>query len=179
MAAPMIGMLGMGSSLMGGLTGALGSIMGGSSQSAMYKYQAGIATMNAKVAKQNAEYAIQSGESQSFQSGQKTRFQIGQQKTAQGASNLDVNSGSPSQVRDSQQAVGMVDQSTIRTNAGRKAYGFEVESAQDTAQAGADLAAAKNATTAGDIGAFSSIIGSAGSVSSKWLQGNQIGLWNG
>jgi hypothetical protein len=47
----------------------------------------------------------------------------------------------------------------------------------DTNQATLDIAAGKNAAAAGDINAVSSILGTAGSVSSKWLQGNQVGLW--
>jgi hypothetical protein len=61
----------------------------------------------------------------------------------------------------------------IRANAAKKAYGFEVGAAEDVAQAGAYTVAGETSVTAGDIGAVSSVLGAAGSVSSKWLQASQ------
>lgn len=179
MAAPIIGAVGLGSSLLGGITGAAGSLMQGSAQSKSYKYQAGVAQLNKQVALQNAEYSIRAGETQAQQSGMKTKFMVGKEKAAQGASGVDVNVGSTQQVRESQEQVGRMDQSIIRDNAGRRAYSYEVEATNYEAQSKADLAAAKTSKTAGYIGAFSSILGSATSVSSKWMQGQQAGLWGG
>lgn len=167
-----------GSVAAGGL-GAVSSIMKGQSQSAQYGYQSGIAQMNQKIAKQNAAWAREAGEDEAGRIGMKTRERIGNQLVAQSGSGLDVGFGSAKRVRESTRAIGMGDQNTTRTNAARRAYGFDVQAAQYEAQSEAYSSAAEDAETAGYIGAISSIIGGATSVSSKWMQGSQIGLWSG
>lgn len=179
MAAPLVGGMGLASTIGGGLLGMAGGIMGGSAQASQMKYQSAVAKINANIARQNAEWTIRSGETEAKQTGQKSQFVIGQQRAQQGASGIDVNRGPAVQVRDSQHDVGLEDQTTIRTNAGRKAYGFEVEAATQDANAKNYSTAASTAKTSGFINAGSSFLGSVGSVSSKWMQGNQIGLWGG
>ena len=174
-----VGGAGMGMTAAGGILGAVGSLFGGQAKSKSLKYQAGVAQMNALVAKQNAEWAIRSGESEALKSGRTTGQMIGQQKVAQAAGNLDVSRGSPAAVRESQHEIGLIDQDTIRTNAGRRAYGFEVEAANQEAQAKVSMAAAKTAKTASFIDAGSSLLSSGSSVASKWLQASQVGMFGG
>src|SRR6266446_6842521 len=162
--------IGAGASLIGGGVSAYGSLQKGAADQAMYKYQSGVAQHNQKIALQNASYAVQSGESSAYQSGLKTGATVAQQKVDQSASGFDVAGGSAAGVRRSTTDLGIYDQNLIRTNFAKKAYGFEVEAATKQAEAGADVIAGKQAKTAGDIGAISSIIGTASSVSSKWLQ---------
>ncbi|HEX9613596.1 MAG TPA: hypothetical protein VGA05_08280 [Candidatus Bathyarchaeia archaeon] len=171
-----LAMASIGSSAAGGITGAIGSIFGGEAKSEMYTYQAGIAAMNAKIAKQNADYETSLGEVQAQQLGMKTRAQIGETRAIQGASGLDLNSGSNLEVRVSEAELGVQDQAMIRSNAARRAYGQEIIAAQETAQSNLDMMAASNAKTEGFIGAASSILGAGGSVSSKWLQAGQMGV---
>ncbi len=162
--------IGMGASLLGGVVGAVGAEQKGAADQAMYGYQSQVASMNARIAQQNAAYAQQAGGSAAYQSGLKTAALVGTQKANQGASGIDVNTGSPAGIRQTTTQLGQLDQNLIRTNYAKKAYGFEVESATKTAEAGADIIAGEQAKKAGDIGALSSILGAAGSVSSKWLQ---------
>jgi hypothetical protein len=143
----------------------------------MYGYQAQVARINSQIALQNADYAREQGEQQAVIEGRKGAQQLGQIKAAQGASGLSANSGSNAQVQASQQATTSLDLTQIRANAAKTAYDFDVQSTEDINQAGLYSAAASNAATAGDISALGSIIGGAGSVSSKWLAGNQQGLW--
>lgn len=159
----------LGSTAAGGITGAIGSLFGGSAQSNMYKYQAGIAAMNAQIAQQNANYDLAVGEVQAQQSGMKTRAVIGATRAQQGASGLDVNTGTAVQVRASEAELGAEDMALIRSNAAKRAYGDEVTAVQDTAQSELDTYAARNSQTAGVIGAFSSVLGAGGSISSKWV----------
>lgn len=149
---------------------AYGALTKGAADSAMYGYQQGIAQINQKIQKQNADYAIATGEVEAQQSGMKTAGQVSQTKVQQSASGLDVNSGSNVTVRDSETAIGQQNQDIIRSSAARKAYGFEVEGAQAEAQGNIYGMAAKTSQTAGILGAVSSIIGGAGSVASKWAQ---------
>lgn len=145
----------------------------------MYNYQAGVAQMNAQIAKQNADYATAAGEVTAQESGMQTRFKIGETVAQQGAGGLAVGSGSNARVVSGEQAIGQQDEAIIRSNAARQAYGYDVQAAQDTAQSQIDQFAASNAKTAGDISAFGSILGAAGSVSSKWLTAGQQGVFGG
>lgn len=163
----------------GGALGVVGSLFGGAAKSAQYKYQAGVAKVNADIARQNAEYAIRSGETEARQSGMKTGATIAKQTVGQAANNLDITSGSPEQVRESTHSLGMEDQSTIRENAGRKAYGQLTEAAVQDANAKMYGRASTTAKIASYIDAGSSFLSSASSVSSKWLQGQQLGMWGG
>jgi|SRR5882672_1277196 len=159
-----------------GVTNAVGSIFGGIANQGMYNYQAQVAQMNAEIAKRNAAYEGALGEVQAQQQGMKTRAVISQTRATQGASGLDVNTGSGAKVRESELQLGQYDQQIIRSNAARRAYGFEVEAAGDIAQAGAYRAAGANSMTAGLLGAFTSILGAGGSFASKWKQGQSTGM---
>jgi hypothetical protein len=163
----------------GAASGAAGSIFGGMAQSGMANYQSQIATINAQIAKQNAAYDVAVGETQAQQQGMKIRAQIGATRAQQGASGLDVNSGTNVSVRASEAEIGSYDQSLIRSNASKAAYGDEVISMQDTAQSQLDQMAASNYSTAGYIGAATSILGGAGSFGSKYLQMQKMGMVSG
>src|SRR5215471_3330383 len=122
--------IGLGSTVMSGVVGAVGGVMGGQAQSNMYNYQAGIANLNATIAKQNAAYETALGEQQAQAQGMKTRATISQTRANQGAGGLDVNSGSNLQVRQSEAELGSYDMALIRNNAARRAYGQEVVATQ-------------------------------------------------
>lgn len=164
------------SALGGGLLAARGAQQKGSADASLYNYQAGIADLNKKISAQNADYSRWTGEVSAQEAGMKARYAIGETKAAQGASNLDVNTGSQAAVRDSEHQIAAQDQQTIRANAARKAFGYETEEAQYDSQGQIYRGAAKQAKTAGNILALGSLIGTAGSVSSKWLAAKQTGL---
>jgi hypothetical protein len=166
----------MGIGLIGGAVGAIGSIMQGNAQSASYAYQAQIAQMNANIAMQNATVDTNVGGAEGVQKGLQIAQQIGQTKATQGASGLDLNSGSGAAVRASEAQLGRFDQGMVQFNAARRAYGSQIQGIQDTAQANLDNAAASTAKTAGIIGAFSSILGGAGKGFSQSIQGSQLGM---
>ena len=172
-----IGEMALAATVMSGITSAAGAAYTGMSQSAMYNYQAGVAQMNAEIAKRNAAYETALGEVQAQQQGMKTRATISQTRAIQGASGLDVNTGSGASVRESEFQLGGYDQQVIRAGAARRAYGFEVEASQDKAQAGAYRSAASNSEVSGMLGAFTSILGAGSSFGSKWMQGKALGLW--
>jgi Tfp pilus assembly protein FimV len=176
MAAP-LAIVGIGASLVGGVVSAYGAEAKGQADQAMYNYQAGVAKLKAQIAQQNAEYAVRSGGSAAYQSGLKTGETVGVQKAAQGASGVDVNTGSTKAVRDTTTQLGEYDQQLIRENYAKKAYGYEVERETKTAEAGADVVAGEQAKKAGDINAFASILGSVGSVASKWTSGSSAGIF--
>lgn len=165
------------SSVAGAITGAVGSVYQGSANAAMYTYQAGVAQINSVLAKQDANWAIESGNVEAQQAGMKAREQIGLTRVAQGAGNIDVNTGSARAVTNSEGEIARQNQAIIESDALKKAYGFSVQSAKDVAQAGAYQTAAQTSQTTGDIGAISSLIGGVGSVSSKFSSGSTSGAF--
>lgn len=169
----------MGASGSGGLISAVGSIMSGNAQAAAYQYQAGVAQINKQIADQNADYARYAGEVEAQQGGMKTRALLGTTVAQQGAGGLAIGSGSQGRVTDSIREVGAEDVGIIRSNAAKRAYGYEVEAAGQQAQIGLDQMAASQAKTAGYINAFSSILGAGGSVASKWSQAGSAGIFGG
>lgn len=166
-----LAMITMGTTAAGGIIGAIGSRYSGAAQANLFNYQAGVAQANQLLAKQDANYTLASGEVSAQQSGMKTRAQVGETRAGFGAGN--VAGGSANAVERSETEIGAENQALIRSNAAKRAFGFEVEAAKDTAQGTMYQTAARTARTAGDISALSTIIGSAGQVASKWLQYKQ------
>jgi predicted membrane GTPase involved in stress response len=162
---------------MGGFLGAKGAEKSGQAQQQMYNYQAQVAQINATIDRQNAEYALNQGEQQAQQFGMKAAQQRGQIIADQGASNIAIGMGSAAEVVRSQNLLTRMDLTQIRSNAAKTAYDFSTKATMDLNQATLDTMAGANARTAGDINAASSILGTVGSVSSKWLQGKQMGMW--
>ena len=173
----LLGEVSMGATFLGGVTSAIASFAGGEAQKQMYDYQAGVAKLNAEISRQNETYATQVGEIQATQAGLQGAQRMGKIRAAQGASGLDVNSGSNKQVQDSQVEITKFDAAAIRSNAARTAYTYANQAVGFGAQANMDTVAGKNARMAGLIGVGSSLVGAAASVSSEWLRGNQLGMW--
>lgn len=161
----------------GGILSAFGSIASGFANRDMYNYQAALAKLNQQIDKQDAELAMQEGEQQNMQFGLKAGQRLGQEKVALASSNFDLRSGSAQQVISSQQMLDRMDMQTIRSNAAKTAYNYETQATMAGAQADLYSRAGKNAFAAGFIGAGTSILGAASSVSSEWLQGQRVGLW--
>jgi len=174
-----LGTIGLAASGASGGLGIIGSLFGGAAKAESYKYQSSMAWYNAAIAKQNEKYSLDVGEQQAMRQGIAGAAQAGQIKAAQGASGIDVNSGSAKQVQESQHLVSQMDLQAIREKAAKTAYDFSVQATNYENQAKGLSKAASNARTEGILGAVSSFVGTAGSVASKWLQGNQLGLWGG
>jgi hypothetical protein len=165
----------LGSTALGGIMGGKGQSQQYQAQQAMYYYQAGIALDNQQIEKQNKGFALQQGEQQAMQSGMRTRAQVGEIKAAQGASGFDLNKGTQPMVPAGQEKIGQIDQATIRSNANKAAFDYDVSAFQYGAQATVDQFAAANAAKASGIAQESSILGTAAGVSSKWLGFEQSG----
>lgn len=173
-----MGAVSIGSSLLSGALSGAGAATSASASADSFRFKAGIASMNATIAKQNAAYALSTGEIKAGNYGMRASQEIAGTKVTQAGSGLDVNSGTGVAVRQSQQDVAKFDQDTIRADATRTSYGYETKAASDTAEAQMDTRAASNAEAAGKLGILSSIIGTAGSVASKWTQGNTTGMFS-
>ena len=171
------GAVGLGTTVAGGVLGAIGAQGEGTANQQVYNYRAQVARINADINRQNAEWARDRGDKEAVQYGMKAKQQAGQIRAAQGASNLDVNSGSNAEVQRSQALIKDLDLAQIRENAAKVAYDYETKATMDENQATLDVMAGANAKKAGNLKALGSIIGTASTVSSKWQAGSSAGLW--
>lgn len=150
--------------------GAAGAAYTGFASYQSYKYQSGVAEVNQRIAKQNAEFSRAVGESKAETSGMKTRQIVGETIAKQGSSGFRAGESSGGDVVTSEKMLGEAEQDTIRSNAARAAYGHEVEAVNFGAQSELYKNAATSSAISGGINATSSLLGGASSVSSKWLQ---------
>lgn len=159
----------------GTVISAAGQYEQGQATAAASAYQAQVAANNAAIAKTNALMDIQSGEIAAVNSGLKTRAQVGSEKANQGASGVDVNTGSAVNVRAGTAETGMLDALTIRSNAAKEAYGQEVTATSDTAQSQLDTMEGSQAAEAGEIGAAGSLLSGASTVGGNYLKYQNLG----
>lgn len=150
------------------VVGAYSSYESGQSQKDAARYQAAVARNNQIYAEQYAQAEIAKGQRMEDMKRTETAQREGAVKVAAAASGLDVDSGSPLRLQEDTARLGEFDALTIRSNAQRAAYGYRVQGSNYAAQAQLDDMSAENASRMGALGAWSSIIGGASSVSSKW-----------
>lgn len=140
---------------------AFGKIQEGKAAQQSANYNAQVAANNATIATQNASLRMAQGNAAVEQEQMKNRAKIGAITANQGASGVDINSPSFTDVRSSAAETGMLNAINIRSNAAREAYGYQVDSSNATAQSQLDRAQGKQAKAASYIGAGSTILGGA------------------
>lgn len=169
---------GIASSIGSAVVGAQAAQYQGEAQAQQANYQARVAQINADIAKKNAAYQLQVGEVEAQQSGLRSRYAQGLTRAMQGRAGLDIGYGTTAAVGASQRMVGRHEQQIIRSNAAQRAYGHEVAAFQETAKGELYRASAQNARAAAEFGVATSYLGGISSVSSKWMQGYQVGAFN-
>lgn len=147
---------------------AYGAIEQGKANSAAASYQAQVAQNNQTIANQNAQFALQQGQQEEAAKRQQTAQTISEQRAITAASGIDPNSGSSKRIQGDTAALGELDAQTIRNNAARTAWGYQNQGMNFGAQASLLQSQSANASAAGELGAFSSIVGGAASVANKW-----------
>ncbi len=172
-----LGALGIGANALGAFQQAAGAQYTAAAQAAQATYQAGVAKVNAALAAQDQAYTEAAGGVATQQVGMAGRAQLGQTRAVFGAGGIAPGTGSAAAVQSSEVALGQQQQAITSANYAKQAYGYQVAGAQDVAQAGAYTSAASTAITAGGIQATSSILGGVGSVSTKWMQATQTGVF--
>jgi hypothetical protein len=137
---------------------AYGSYEQGQAGRAAGMYQAQVALNNKTIADQNAALEQEKGSVLATNASLNTMEGLGQARASQGASGIDVNAaGTATRVQSNIVAAGTTNAMTIRANAARAAYGWQVQGMSQQAQANLDISGARASGIAGDIGAFSSL----------------------
>ncbi len=121
------------------------SNMSGAKQSAdasqaQANYQAQVARNNQIVSEQNAQYALQVGQTQEAAKREQMAQTNSKVRAAVGASGVDPNFGSAVRLQKAVATTGEEDALTIRNNAARQAYGFRVQGTDYAASAQLDAA---------------------------------------
>jgi hypothetical protein len=156
--------------------GAMGAMQQASAQEKAANYQAAVARNNAIIQQQNAASAAATGRAQAQQQDLKNAATMGAIYAAEGASGIDLGTGSPTNVRSSAENIGRLDTLNIAQRAAQQVRGYQVGTMSETAQAQLDTMQAQQAKTAGYFGAVSSILGGASSFADKWMRFQTAGV---
>jgi hypothetical protein len=143
------------------------------------KYQGDLADYNSQVSQNNAitqqrlaKDALERGERDELQHRLRVAKQKGDQRAAFAANGVDVGSGSPLVVAEDTDALGELDALTIRNNAEREAYGYEVNANNYTNQSELDSVQGDLYRSAGQSNAFGTLLSGGGRVSESWYKNN-------
>src|SRR5262252_1875935 len=174
-----LGVISLGMTAVSGVMGFMGAQEQASAQAAAANYQAQVAQNNAIINNQNAARAAEAGRAQAQATDFKNAARSGAILAAEGASGIDVGSGSSTEVRQSAQQLGRLDTQTVMDNAMRQVRAYQVAATSDTAQAQLDTFEAEQAKTAGMIQGFGSIVSAASSFADKWTRYTDQGIFGG
>lgn len=111
-------------------------------------YEGDLLDRNAGVADAQAADALARGRESEQQYRGGVRRTIGAQRAATAASGVDIEGGSAEDVRADTATIGELDALTIRNNAAREAYGFQVQASNDRSRAGLARRGGQNAASA-------------------------------
>lgn len=138
-------------------------------QAQAMQYNAQIAEMNAQISERRAKDALERGALEEQQQRLRAAQLQGKQRAALAANGVDLTFGSPLDEMVDTAVLGELDALTIRSNAAREAYDFEVQAANQRAggqlnlmQRDSALAEGRAARTAGLIGFGSTVLGGLG-----------------
>ncbi len=141
---------------------------GGQATANAATYSAQVAANNAEIARQNAKYAVESGNAQAYATALKGANTAGKIKAGQAASGVDVNSGSAADVQQSQREGDVLDTETVLNRGDLQAYGYRTQGAGYQAEAQLEEAKAEQAPIGADLGAAGSLLSGASGVAGKW-----------
>jgi hypothetical protein len=119
----------MGVSALSAITTAIGSARAATAQG---EIENSIAQTNAAIAGVQSKQTLEAGDIEASRKNLQTQQQVGAERASQGASGTDVASGSNALVRNATTGAGAIDELTIRNNAARQAWGYQVQATQDT-----------------------------------------------
>ncbi|HJU38191.1 MAG TPA: hypothetical protein VJ724_01365 [Tahibacter sp.] len=121
-------------------------------------YNYAIAQQAVKVDEARAQDALNRGAQQANEQRMRTRLAIGSQRAALAAQNVDLQTGTPLDIIGDTAMFGAIDESRIRENAAREAWGYQVGAVNSQAQGALDRyrgqsgARATYLTTAANLG---------------------------
>lgn len=141
----------------------IGDLAGGQAEKQSLNYQAKVDDQNAAVAHMQSTNALAIGSQEEDRQRARVRQAIGSQRAAIAANGIDPSSGSALDAQVNTAGFGEEDALTLRANAARKAWGYDVESNNYSSSAKLKRAGAKNAVTSSILSSGADIFGAASS----------------
>lgn len=161
------GLAGGGAKLLGGVTSAEGAQQQAAANAQAANYQAAVASNNAIIAGQQADYAVASGIQKAGTESLKTAAAVGTTKAAQAANGIDVNTGTAVDVQAGTREAGNLNAETVLNNSELQAYGYRSQAQNFTSQAQLDQLEAGNDVTGGQISAEGDVLSGVGGLLSS------------
>ena len=152
----------------------VGTVYTAQANSAASDYNAQIATMNAELSRRRAKDALARGAAAEQQKRLEVAQIKGRQLAAAAANGVDVSFGSPLDAMIDTAVLGELDAMTIRRNAARESYDYEVQAVNGKAEASLYSMNSANQLTGGYLDAAGTVLG-AGSNAYGGYQQRQIG----
>lgn len=135
------------------------AVAGGVASANAANYQGAVAANNATIARRNAAYSAGATSSQVTQEGLKNAQRDAAVKVGAAANGLDVNTGSPANVEESQRKLGALDTATVAQRGAEQVYGYETQASSFQAQSALDRSEAKSDLVGGFLKAAGSLAG--------------------
>lgn len=151
-----------------GLVGAAGAYQASSAQKASANAQATIARNNAQVGQWQAQDALKRGDEAVSGANRKTDQILGRQRAAMASNGLDLSTGSTANILEDSQVFGEIDAATIRNNAARAAWGYEVGQSNSLATASMYQSQADQVKPA--MSAGTSLLNTGTQLAGQWYQ---------
>tara|TARA_R110000868_G_scaffold411706_1_gene707819 strand:- start:40201 stop:40797 length:597 start_codon:yes stop_codon:yes gene_type:complete len=176
-ALPIIGLALTAASTAAGVVGQIGQqnaqAQAASANAAQARYQAQVAEQNRELMRRQEADALQRGQVAEENRRRVTAQQIGQQRAALAGQGTDF-TGSETDILGDTAAAGELDARTIRANAAREAYGYQVQGLGYGNTAALESARAANSTYSPNyLGAGASLLSGASTLADKWRRFQQ------
>lgn len=154
----------------GTATSVAGGIVSAQAQRKAGKAQAAIAEQNAERAERNAKEVVAEGNEKERQSRMQHNQLIGQMRAQQGASGIDVGTGSALDATADADMLKEYDTLTIRNDTTRQANNYYQQAADYRTQGSLAASTANNAATGALFGSAASALNGISSVSGSWYK---------
>lgn len=167
----------LGSSAIGGILSAFGGNATAEANANAAQYQSAIAMVNAGIARQNANLALRRGQIAVENIGMKGAAQQGSIATIQGASGIDIGSGSFKAVQEGARELNRLSELNAIDEARQTAYNFRLQAYSDTLTGKAKQLEVENIRDSAGLNFVSSLLGGASAFASKWSQFKYEGVF--
>lgn len=155
-----------------------GTIAQGKAQSNALRYEADVNKNNAVIQERLSADAIERGREEE----RLHRIKIGQlsakQQNALALNGVEANSGTALDILGDTAQIGELEALTIRSNAAREAYGYDLNANNYTNSANNNLTAARNVRSSSRFSAMTTALSTAGSVGGDWYKYKQMGAFS-
>lgn len=153
-----------------------GSVQQGKAAQGQANYQATVDRNNKIISDRYAADAIERGKEAEADQRRKTQQIIANQRVGFAANGIDLGSDVVSETLSDSAMLGELDALTIRSNAAREAYGYQVQGMNYEASATNQILAGKNARSAGRTAAMSTLLSGAASVGNSYADYKSKGI---